>query len=173
MFVIDEKGLELRPIPGSRRPELMSWGLAVLLFGMLAIARPEAQVVIFGAWALGLFFGLSALVMTLGNWLERNTLMILRLNGITLRQPVQSVMLNWQEVDRVEVQQGPNGERVFVRGGERHFSYRPATRVEIRGKIRDQYGFENSEKILKTILTMAKLPNTPSQLANGYSYARD
>lgn len=172
-FPLSEKALILKPEAGSRRPEALSWAFAVVLFGILFFMRPELQALRFGAWALGLFFGFSGAVMTLGNWLERNTSMRLNLQEIALVRPLQTLGMKWDEVDRVDVMTKSNARRVFVQGRGVKFSFRPATRVEIRGKIRDEYGFLESEKIIETILTMAKISEIRHDLVNGYYYAKE
>ncbi|MBI3160435.1 MAG: hypothetical protein HYZ26_12630 [Chloroflexi bacterium] len=172
MFVLD-RPLEFKPIPGSRRPEMHSWAFGLALAGLLAVIRPDGGAALFGAWALGLYFGISAALMSVGNWLERNARLTLSATGLAFRQPLHGVTVGWEAVERLEVRSSPVGRRIFVFGGGKHFSFRAISEVEIRGKIRDRYGFEDSERIMQTMLQMTNLPAKPKEFENGTYYARD
>lgn len=165
--------LEFKPNPGSRRPEWLSWSLAALLAGLAVWLGTSGGPAVFGAWALCAYFGLSALVMSLGNWVERNTRLTLREAGLTFRRPFQTVEMAWDEIRRIEVRKGPVGGRIFVTGGTDRFSLRLAHQVEIRGRIRDRYGFAESELIVQTMIEKANLKREPMPFDGGTYYGRD
>lgn len=161
----------LRPIVGSRRPEATAWILALILAAVARIAPPEMQAVWFGVRAFGVYFGASALLMSVGNWLERNTVLALNSNEISLKQPMRTVHLAWKEVQRLEVRRSNQGSRVFVSGAAAQISFRLLAEVKIRDKIRDRYGFEEGEQIVSTIIEQAQLNQPRVETPTGYYYA--
>lgn len=164
---------ELRPVSGSRRPEAMAWAFALVMLAATQIAPEGFRSIVFGTWALAVYFGLSAVVMTAGNWLERHTRLRLDATGVELVQPGRTTRLVWSEIDRVEVRHSAHGSRVFVGGDAARFSFRTLADIKIRDKIRDRYGFEDSDTILETILERSALNRVRKELANGYLYTRD
>jgi hypothetical protein len=119
------------------------------------------------------FFGLSALVMSVGNWVDRNTVLKIGQNGVSYFNGAREVSLGWRKISRVEVVPTRFGDRIIVSSEEAAFRYQSLGKISMSEKISGQVGFEEGAHILETILKQAGLSVLPRQTDRGYYYSRD
>jgi hypothetical protein len=124
-------------------------------------------------WAIFLtfFLLLSAILISLSNWVDRKTTLILNPNGIEFRNGLRNARLNWEQVERVSDIPDRLGRRVVVLGSVASFHFRMLGEIEIRGKVGGQMGFPEGETILREIIQASGLSLTKSDDPGRY-YAR-
>jgi hypothetical protein len=117
------------PIESNRRGELLAW--------LTALGAAAGSGI--WAWRLGqmptlgltttVLFGAVALLISFGNWVERNTRLQLTQRGVKFQSPLRQVQLGWSEVDSIKLLAANQGWRVYVEGGGQTFRFQSAGRL--------------------------------------------
>ena len=162
---------ELHPELSSRRSEITAWTLALVLLLAMGIMKWRFGTVPVAGWVFSAFMLFSALSISLGNWVDRSTVMSLDLNGIAFENGLRQVTLSWQEVKKVNVLPGRWGRTVQVIGDESHFEFRTLGEVEYKGELQGKVGFAEGEAVLKEILEKTGLVLEKEEKGH-YYYAR-
>ncbi len=108
---------------------------------------------------------LSAGSITLGNWVDRNTVLRLSPEGVSFSNGLRNISLNWDNVREVRVLDSAWGQRVQVRGTDtstssRHsagFTFRTLGEVTMQGELKGRMGFAEGESILNNIVEFSGL----------------
>ena len=95
---------------------------------------------------------LSGAGMTLGNWMDRKTVLIMKPEGLEFRNGLRSVSLGWDDVQAAEITPSRWGDLVRVFGNNTHFQFRTLSEILHKGEIRNRMGFAQGELILQKIL---------------------
>jgi hypothetical protein len=165
-----EGSKEFRPELLSRAGERNAWILTVVgivaYLLLLGFSQPTTLHLV-----IVIFLLISALFISLSNWIDRKTRLILDPEGIKFQNGLRNVALNWDEVNKVSVIRDRWGERVHVYGGRTYFSFRNLGDVKIQGKVRGQMGFPEGQEILQQILELSSLVLTEED-DRGHYYAR-
>jgi hypothetical protein len=124
-------------------------------------------------WAtfLTLFLLLSAIIITLSNWVDRNTILVLEPDGVKFRNGLRNIQLNWDQIEKVSVVEDRWGKRVLVSGDASQLNFRMLSDIEFRGKVGGQLGFPEGEDILQEIISASGLSLAESNDQDRY-YAR-
>jgi hypothetical protein len=160
-----------RPERISRAGERNAWILAVAawVLGWGAAWRFGASVRLLLTVA-GLFT-LAAAAISLGNWIDRKTVLLLTPEGVTFRNGLRNVTLTWEQILKVRVVPDRWGERVHVMGARAHFNFRMPGEIEFQEKFHERIGFANGDQILQTILKSSGLQQIAKD-ETGRDYAR-
>jgi len=166
-----ETGKIFRPETISRQGERNAWilsGFAVIV-ELLLVWRLSSL----PGWAtlLTIFLLLSAVLISLSNWVDRKTILILEPDGIEFRNGLRNVTMLWDQVETVSVVADRFGQRVHVAGTEANFNFRMFSEVEIQGKVGGKMGFSQGETILKEIIHASGLSLVENKNRDRY-YAR-
>lgn len=160
-----------RPETSARQGERNAWILTgfALIVEVILFWRSSAL----PGWVtlLTLFLLLSAILISLSNWVDRKTILILKPDGIEFRSRLRNVQLHWDQIDKVSVIADRWGQRVIISGSETSFNFRMFSEVEIRGKVGGKMGFSKGETILEEILQASGLILNNSNDQDHY-YAR-
>jgi hypothetical protein len=161
---------EFRPELISRRGEWTAWALALAASAGMWFLYRSGYIPIW-AWIFWAFLLFSGVSISLGNWLDRNSVIRLDADGIRFENRLRRVRLRWPEVQKVAVLPARLGKTVQVIGEESHFSFKTLGEVQFQGEVRGQTGFAEGQKILDTILRKAGL-ELVEESNNAYYYAR-
>ena len=174
-----ESAQVFRPATIPRTGERNAWvlsGFAVVIEALMIwrFGTPPAWSTI-----LMIFFVLSATVISLGNWIDRKTRLILQPEGVEFHNGLRNVHLKWEQIEKLRVVSDRWGQRDYVVGAgaspsatlNTSFNFRLLSEVEYQGKVRGQMGFPEGETILKVILKSSGLMLTESNDQGRY-YAR-
>jgi hypothetical protein len=168
--MLESEKREFRPELISRRGEWTAWALALAAsLGMWFLSRSgyiPAWAWIF--WAFLLFSGVS---ISLGNWIDRHSLIELQANGICFENGLRRVQLSWNEVQKVAVLPARWGKMVQVIGEKAHFGFKTFGEVQFQGEVRGKTGFADGKTILDVIFREANLVLI-EETNNAYYYAR-
>jgi hypothetical protein len=148
---------EFRPELISRRGELVGWAtasLTIIAWLVLHFTGNPVSILLKVMTVLLLF---SALAISLGNWMDRRTLLRLEPDGVSFKNGLRNVHLRWDEIHRVEVIPSSWGNKVRVLGSQAHFDFRTLGVVKMKGEVKGQLGFHEGEQILHSILEQARL----------------
>ena len=161
---------EFRPELISRRGEWTAWALALAAsLGMWLLNR--SGYIPLWAWIFWVFLLFSGVSISLGNWLDRSTVIRLESDGIHFENRLRHVWLRWSEVERVAVLPSRWGNSVQIIGEKSHFEFKTLGKVQFKGEERGRTGFEQGQLILDTVLQKASLVLV-EESNNAYYYAR-
>ena len=162
---------EFHPENISRRAEATLWALAILSLAALVLLRSRIAGVSPWYMVFVVLLAFSAASTTLGNWMDRKTVLILRLKGLDFRNGLRNVTLNWDEIQEVQVFPSRWGKQAHVVGSHAHFSFRTLSELTHRGETRAKMGFAQGEYIIEQIVNNSGLKEI-DQTRNGCYYAR-
>jgi len=110
-----------RPIPAPRSGERNAWMLAFLIFVIWFFMRMSGQKVPGSVTIFLILFVVVALLISLSNWTERQTVLQLDQQGILFKNGLRKVSLKWDEIENVKVIPAVWGKRVRVFGHGKQF----------------------------------------------------
>lgn len=148
---------EFRPQLISRTGERNAWLLTLLALVAWLVMRLTMPEYSLGALILAGLLALSALSITLGNWMDRQTVLILRPDGLSYHNGLRSLNLQWDQIESVRVFSDRWGERVQVRAESGHFVFRTLSEIHYKGELRGQMGFLAGDQILREIIRASQL----------------
>jgi hypothetical protein len=156
-----------RPELLSRQGERNAWLFS--LFAGLALGLLHQQGVVLGfSWVFVIFLFASALSISLGNWMDRRTVLHLDADGVSFENGLRNVQLDWTEIKEVRIHPARWGEKIQVLGEKSHFSFNTLGELQFQGKNRTKVGFARGQQILKQILQASGL--TKKQQNDQYAY---
>ncbi len=145
-----------------------------------------------GTWILLIFFGQSlsfwllilgipliliAAGMSLGNWMDRHTVLKLDSESIFFSNGLRHVQLKWQEIQEVRVLPAQWGKKVQVFSERSYFGFHTLGEVRANGKVVGRTGFVGGERVLEQILDRAVLSDVKQVEVGGeqegYYYSRE
>ncbi len=139
-------------------------GVALLIANSTWVGMPSI------VWAFETVLLFSAASISLGNWMDRRTVIRMDAQGIHFENGLRSVRLDWPEVKNVAVTQGRAGARVQVLGDKSHFTFKMFGTMSVFGQTL-QSGFADGQMILDTVLKSSNLKLT-EESQGVYYYAR-
>lgn len=168
--MLENESREFRPELLSRRGEWTAWALAwAASAGMWFLDR--SGYIPLWAWVFWFFLSFSAFSISLGNWLDRNTVIGLGVDGIRFENGLRRVWLRWNEIQKVAVLPARWGKTVQVVGEKSHFGFKTLGEVQFQGEVRGRTGFHGGQVIQDVILQKAGLVLV-EESNNAYYYAR-
>ena len=142
---------EFRPELMSRRGEFLSWLVSLSLVLALTLGTMNWGPLSWLFWLFAGFMLLSAMSISLGNWVDRRSVIRVDSNGIAFQNGLRSVRLAWPEVQGAAVTESRLGKRVQVLGAKSHFTFRMMGEAVFNGQLQ-RTGFAAGQEILETIL---------------------
>lgn len=168
--------IEYRPVLLPRRGEFIAWTLALLVGAAWLFLEITGRVVFLAMPVLMIFLLFSAGSISLGNWMDRQSLIRLDDSGLSFQNGLRNVHLHWDEIQEVRAWPAQWGKKVEVIGEKTndvkaHFGFRTLGEVSVQGEVKGRMGFEKGEEILETILQHSGLEKVEHP-GEGYYYAR-
>jgi hypothetical protein len=162
---------EFRPILLSRRGEALAWlSTSLMLVGWIILIVRGQDVPNFAPF-MTIFLILASLSISLGNWVDRKSVIYLGDQGVEFLNGLRHVTLTWEQVQQVEVAGSTWGNKVQVYGDLVHFSFRALGEVKAYGEVKGRMGFEQGDLIVEKIIMNAHLKEIARD-GNRFVYAR-
>ena len=161
---------EFRPELLSRRGEWTAWALA-LAVGLALLALMRGGSISPWGWIFWGFLFFSGASISLGNWMDRRTILRLSAEGLHFENGLRVVSMAWSEVREVTVLPARLGRTVRVRGDSAHFEFMTLGELRIQGQVRGRTGFADGQSILDEILSKTRL-ELVEESKDAYYYAR-
>ncbi|MBN1453053.1 MAG: hypothetical protein JW963_18710 [Anaerolineales bacterium] len=161
---------EFHPELLPRRGEWTAWALALAVSAGVWLLNQSGYVPTW-AWIFWFFLLFSGLSISLGNWLDRNTVIRLDADGIRFENGLRRVRLGWCAVQKVAVLPARWGKAVQVIGEKSHFEFKTLGEVQFQGEVRGRTGFLEGQVILDAILRETGL-ELVEESHSAYYYAR-
>lgn len=168
---------EYRPMVASRRGERIAWlstSLVVSAWALFVVT--EARVNLPLTIVAGLL-GSVALGISLSNWMDRKTRIVLSQKGLHFQNGLRNVVITWREIRQVRVLPAIWGKKVQVFADNAYFGFNTQGEVKAYGKIVTQTGFAQGDQIVQQILERAHLNRVQTLDAglgiSGYAYTRE
>ena len=135
-----------------RRGEWIAWSFALLAIFYWAGMRLTEQATfgLFPVLVIALF--VSALLISLNNWVDRRTLIKITEEAITFENGLRRVRLSWNEIKEVRIFPSRWGKKVQVFSDKAYFSFRTLGEVTMNGEVKGRMGFERGEEIIRQII---------------------
>jgi len=162
---------DLRPELNSRRGEGTAWALTLVVSFAMGILNWQLDNIPVAAWVFWGFLLFAALSISLGNWMDRKTIMRVDVDGIAFENGLRKVALSWPEIEKVNVLPLRWGRSVQVIGSESHFEFRTLGNVQYQGEVRGRLGFSEGQAVLDEILSATNLV-LQNQEKGSYYYSR-
>lgn len=163
---------EFIPEQVSRRGELIAWVSAVLVAALWIVLVLTGQTVNWAILLLEIFLLFAGTSITLGNWMDRHSLIRLSQQGITYKNGLRNVNMSFQNILEVRVIPTRWGNKVQVIGKDAYFEFRTLGEVKVGGELKGRMGFEQGDEILNTIVIASELEKIDKP-GEGYYYARE
>lgn len=161
---------EFHPELLPRRGEWTAWSLAFVAgIGIWVLNR--SAFVPGWAWLFWIFLLLSGVSISLGNWIDRHTVLRVEVDGVSFENGLRRVRLRWPEVRKVAVLPARWGKSIQVIGEKSYFSFKTLGEVQFQGEMRGRTGFAEGQTILDVILHATGL-ELIEESNNAYYYAR-
>ena len=148
---------EYRPELIPRRGEFLAWITTIMVLGAWFILYRAGQPVLVVVPILGILLLFAALSISLGNWMDRHTLLRLEERGVSFHNGLRHVHLQWEQIQRVNVIPSNWGKKVQVIADHAYFEFRTLGQVEAQGMTLGKVGFEQGDRILERILEQSQL----------------
>ena len=161
---------EFHPELLSRRGEWTAWGLVLAASVGMWFLKRDGYIPLW-AWFFWAFLLFSGVSISLGNWLDRSTVIRYDESGISFEHRLRHVRLGWHEIQTVAVLPTRWGKSVQVIGEKSHFSFKTLGTVEFQGEVRGRTGFAEGQAILDAILRKSDFVLV-EESNNAYYYAR-
>ncbi len=162
---------ELHPELISRQGEINAWMLTFIVSGTMALLYWRLGNIPTAAWV---FFGLllfAALSTSLGNWMDRQTVLRVNREGVSFVNGLRHVDFGWNDIQKVNVIPLRWGKSVQVIGSGVHFEFRTLGEVQYQGEVRGRLGFAEGEAVLEHILKSTGLTLSKEEKGR-YYYSR-
>ena len=160
-----------RPELIPRRGEFTAWIATGLLGLTLLVLLFTSQRV---SWLFVILFSLlflSASVISLGNWMDRRTVIQISQAAIAYQNGLRRVEMTWADVQEVRAEPTTWGKRVQVRGRQTYFIFHTLGEVRHKGELKGRMGFDKGDEILNQIVLNSGLQVMENQ-GDRYYYAR-
>jgi hypothetical protein len=156
-----------RPELLPRQGEINAWLFALLASLALGLLHLQGVVPVF-SWIFVIFLLISALSISLGNWMDRRTVLRLDPDGVAFENGLRHVRLTWSQISEVRIRPTRWGEQIQIIGEQSHFSFNTLGELQFKGENRTKVGFAQGQEILKEILRASGL--TKKQQSEQYAY---
>lgn len=146
-----------QPHPPERKGETLAWlcTVGVLVAGLIIQLRsgtfPELTA------GLAVFFGLAAVLITFGNWMEAGTRIRVTGAGIHYQNPFRNVAARWGEIRSLRAVPLRRGWRITVTSDEGRFFFRTPARIDFGSYESMQLGVSDGMDLVQAILRSAHL----------------
>jgi hypothetical protein len=167
---------EYRPTRLSRRSELIAWGLVLVVGAAWLVLASQNQPAGALLPLLEAFLLFTAASISLGNWMDRRTVLRIDDTGVSYTNGLRRVKFAWPDINQVRVLPGGWGKRVQVLGesgpgNPAYFGFRTSGVVQVQGVEKGRMGFEAGEDIVREIIRRSGLQAVKSS-QNGERYSR-
>lgn len=154
----------------SRRSELIAWSLAgASLVGLLILNL--GGVIYFWAIVFVAFMFFAAMSISLGNWMDRQTKLVIDDNGVFYTNGFRHVRLDWTSIENVTTNPSRWGDKVQVLGAKAHFDFNTLGEVTYQQQVQGRVGFQQGEKIKEEIISKCGL-SMVAKKGDSYYYSR-
>ena len=166
----DQENREFHPDLLSRRGEWTAWTLT-LAASVGMVFRQQTGYIPFWAWIFWGFLLFSGVSISLGNWMDRRTVVRLDSEGVYFENGLRKIRLEWPQIKKVAMLPARIGNTVRVIGGQAHFEFKAGGVVQFQGEVRGRTGFSDGQDILSRIVREAGL-QLVEQSKDAYYYER-
>lgn len=163
---------EFRPELLPRRGEIIAWILAMLVAVSWVLLTVTAMPYSWVVPTTAILLLLSALGISLSNWMDRNTVICIDPSGISFRNGLRTTVLNWNEIEEVSIFDTNLGKKIQISGAGTQFAFHTMSVLERKGQVQARSGFAQGEVILKQVVEAAGLKVSHRE-GSGYYYARE
>jgi hypothetical protein len=153
----------------SRKGEMIAWATALLVVIGWLILYLSGRNVTAAIPFLVVFLVFSGLAISLGNWMDRHTSLVIDEHAIEFRNGLRHIRALWSEIKEVRVTPSQWGKKVQVYGERVYFTFRTLSEVKVQGELKGRFGFARGDEILREIVLRSALVIV-ERPGEGYTY---
>lgn len=153
-----------------RRSELVAWGLTFASFLGLVFLN-LGGIIYFWAMVFVIFLFFAALSISLGNWVDRKTKILIDDEEIHYENGLRKVVLKWTDIKLVSSNPSRWGEKVQVLGEKSHFDFNTLGEVIYQDRLQGKVGFQKGNEIRDIIINRSGL-TIVAKKGDSYYYSR-
>lgn len=162
LMASDQETHEYRPTRLSRRGEVIAWVLALIVGAVWLGLSLSGNRVGVALPLLEAFLLFAALSISLGNWMDRKTVLRLDHAGVSYTNGLRQVRFDWSKINQLRIYPGGWGKRVQVLGESAdgkpaYFGFRTFGIVRVQGEVKGQMGFEAGDEIVSEMIRRSGL----------------
>lgn len=151
---MDEKTYKPELLP--RQGELNAWLLtAAAVIGLIILGMRSA--IPYWAWVMFGLLLLSAVSISLGNWMDRKTELRVSSSGVEFQNGLRHINLTWAEIQSISTAPARWGTSIQVLAEKSHFAFSTIGEMQFQGQVRARTGFSAGKEILELITQKAGL----------------
>lgn len=169
---IESAAREFHPELISRRGEATAWILGITALVAWIILLAGGYPIFWGLPVVAVILLLAAMSISLGNWMDRQSMIKITSSGIIFKNGVRNTELNWDQIQQVKIFKHKWGDKVHVIGDQSHFSFRKFGEVKVGSEVKGSMGFKDGDEILRTVLDSSHLREIEHD-EEYYYYARE
>jgi hypothetical protein len=154
----------------SRRSELVAWALAFSSLAGLLILNLGGMIY-FWAIIFVAFMFFAAISISLGNWMDRQTRLVVDDKGVNYTNGLRHVDLDWPSIVKVMTNPSRWGEKVQVLGEKSHFDFNTLGEVTFQQQVQGRVGFQQGDQIKEEIIRKSGL-SMVAKKGDSYYYSR-
>lgn len=151
---------------------MIAWGLALLVGATWLVLILSGQTVTRAVPFLASLLFLGAGSISLGNWMDRSSVIRIDQEGIFFTNKLRKVEFNWEDIQTLQVIPSRWGKKVQVIGESSHFEFRTLGEVKVQNEIMGKIGFPEGDEILHQIIVESGL-QIVKRYKGEYYYARE
>jgi hypothetical protein len=154
----------------SRRSELVAWCLAgASLVGLFILNL--GGMIYFWAIVFVAFMFFAAMSISLGNWMDRQTKLVIDATGVSYTNGLRQVRLDWPSIKNVTTCPSRWGDKVQVLGEKAHFDFNTLGEVTYQQQVQGCVGFQQGDQIKEEIISKSGL-SMVAKKGDSYYYSR-
>lgn len=170
-MALPEASREYRPHLSARNSESTTWTLVALSgAAWWFLSRGDSDAPGYILW-LFIILVFVALGTSLGNWMDRQTILRLTSQGVEFTNGLRDVQLRWEEIRAVNLTPSRWGQSAHVVGETGHFQLRLSSEVNLLERVKEPIGFPDGQEILNEVIERSGLVRVERDQPGSY-YAR-
>lgn len=145
------------PAMPNRRGEAIAWLCAAGVGIAIAVIKLRGGTVTSVSIFLIVFFVGAGSLISLGNWMDANTTVLVSRNGLTYRNPLRTTELAWGSLESLEATSNRGGWRIVVEAQATRFAFSTSLKVRFGSRTVMLGGFPDGDRLAALIRGMAGL----------------
>jgi hypothetical protein len=145
--------------------------MTILIIGALVYVQIAHGLTVSWMWIFAAVMLFMSLSISLGNWMDRRTILTLEAGGVLFTNGLRAVNIPWGDLQMITVRPTRWGKTAHVLGRNVHFNFSMFNKMEFQGRTQPAAGFVDGQNILDAMIRSAALTRSSVE-DQVYSYSR-
>jgi hypothetical protein len=145
------------PARPHRRGEVIAWLCAAGVGIAIGIINLRGGTITSVSIFLLIFFLGAGILISLGNWMDANTQVVVAQRELTYQNPLRTAVMPWESITSLEATSARGGWRAVVEDQQTRFAFTTAVKVRVGSRVAILGGFPHGDRMAALIRGMAGL----------------